>query len=175
LILDPEVLILDEPVSALDVSVQAQVINLLLDLQQARQLSCLVILHDLAVATQMCDRIAVVYLGKIVEEGPAEHVLQHPLHPYAQGLLAAAPRLGTALAEVDGTLVPEGDASPAAKDAHGCRFRNRCYLGSTAEVCSDTEPALRHLGGEGQYVACHLTTSEPPVDWSTCGRSEKHV
>jgi oligopeptide/dipeptide ABC transporter ATP-binding protein len=159
LVLDPEVLILDEPVSALDVSVQAQVINLVIDLQRQRQVSCLVILHDLAVASQMCNRVAVIYLGRIVEQGTAEQVLGRPAHPYTKGLLAAAPRLGVPLESVAEDRLLKGSVD-ATVDSHvGCRFRSRCPLGHDVEICRETDPQLRPLGSQ-QRVACHLAEVE---------------
>jgi oligopeptide/dipeptide ABC transporter ATP-binding protein len=155
LVLNPEILILDEPVSALDVSVQAQVINLLVELQQRREVSYLVILHDLAVATQMCDQVAVIYLGQIVEEGSASAVLSHPHHPYSQGLLAAVPRLGEAVGSEGSQRLIGGDAMLSSSDAQGCRFRSRCPLGHDVEICTQVEPRLRPVGG-GERVACHL-------------------
>jgi oligopeptide/dipeptide ABC transporter ATP-binding protein len=157
LVLSPEILILDEPISALDVSIQAQVINLLMELQQSREVSYLVILHDLAVAAQMCDQLAVIYLGQIVEEGTAEAVLSRPHHPYSQGLLAAVPRLGEALRGEGAQRIIGGEAIPTSSDAQGCRFRSRCPLGHDEEICAQVEPALRPVG-EGGRVSCHLAS-----------------
>lgn len=158
LVLDPAVLILDEPVSSLDVSIQAQVLNLLLDLQQQRRVSYLVILHDLAVATQMCDRIAVIYLGEIVDEGAVRDVLTRPRHPYSQALLAAVPHLGEPVGGGQGERLIGGDATLAAMDMTGCRFRSRCQLGRGREICAEVKPPLRLLEN-GERVACHFAGS----------------
>lgn len=160
LVLDPEVLILDEPVSALDVSVQAQVINLLADLQQERQLSCLIILHDLAVASQISDRLAVMYLGKIVEQGSAVGVLTGPVHPYTQALLASVPRISEPLTALSSSRLVSGDAQARLEDLSGCRFRSRCPRGHDQEVCRIEDPLLLPVGG-GQDVACHLVEHTP--------------
>lgn len=172
LVLNPEVLIFDEPVSALDVSVQAQVINLVMDLQAQRHVSCLIVLHDLAVASQMCDRVAVIYRGRIVERGTAEQVLNHPLHPYTRGLLGAVPRLGVSVATgSDGQLL-QGAADGAAADRAGCRFRSRCHLSQGAQVCQDAEPQLRPLGS-GQMVACHLADQPAPTGSAVAGGADE--
>lgn len=162
LVLNPEVLIFDEPVSALDVSVQAQVINLVMDLQRQRHVSCLIVLHDLAVASQMCDRVAVIYRGRIVEQGTAEQVLNQPLHPYTRGLLAAVPRLGVSVTTGSGAHLLQGSADGMAIDRAGCRFRSRCPLSQGAQICEGAEPQLRRLGS-GQAVACHLADKSVPT------------
>jgi len=172
LVLNPEVLIFDEPVSALDVSVQAQVINLVMDLQRQRQVSCLIVLHDLAVASQMCDRVAVIYRGRIVEQGTAEQVLNHPLHPYTRGLLAAVPRLGVSVATGgDGHLL-QGSADGMAADRAGCRFRSRCPLSQGAQICEEAEPQLRPAGS-GQVVACHLADQPVPTGSVVAGGADE--
>ena len=147
LALQPALLVLDEPVSALDVSVQAQVINLLADLRRRLGLSYVMISHDLAVVGHTCDRIAVMYLGRIVEQGSAEAVLSRPAHPYTQALLSAAGgRKGR-------RVLLAGDPGDAADIPSGCRFRTRCPW--RQEVCAEKEPALLSHGGATE-AACHF-------------------
>jgi oligopeptide transport system ATP-binding protein len=156
LAVDPELLVLDEPVSALDVSVQAQIINLLEDLQRARGLAYLFVAHDLAVVHHTADRIAVMYLGEIVEEGQIDAVFDHPRHPYTEALLAAIPgeggvgrRAGRARGELRSDL----------GNAPGCPFRTRCPL---REARCDTTPPFVQLGA-GRASRCWLAT-DPAFD-----------
>ena len=148
---DPRLLILDEPISALDLSIRAQILNLLEDLQKERGLSYLLVAHDLSVVRHVCDRVAVMYLGIIVETGPSDLVFSAPKHPYTQALLAAAPSLDSARREARTPL--EGDVPTAVAIPSGCRFRTRCPL--AAEICSRDVPPLRDLG-EGRLAACHF-------------------
>ncbi|BBH70272.1 ABC transporter ATP-binding protein [Actinoplanes sp. OR16] len=143
---NPRLLILDEPVSALDVSVQAQVVNLLADLRDRLGLGYLFIAHDLAVVRHLSDRVAVMYLGRIVETGPAEQIYAKPRHPYTAALISAVPQ-GAAN---DG-LVLRGDLPDPANPPSGCRFRTRCPIGADRGICAEKEPAL---GADG--VACHF-------------------
>ncbi|RAJ36856.1 oligopeptide transport system ATP-binding protein [Kitasatospora sp. SolWspMP-SS2h] len=153
LALGPELLLCDEPVSALDVSVQAQVMNLLADLRERLGLACLFIAHDLAVVQYLCDRIAVMYLGRIVETGTREQVYGSPHHPYTRALLAAVPVPDPALR---GTAVEllEGDLPSPADPPSGCRFRTRCP--QAQERCAQEEPALAVRPGAGHPTACHF-------------------
>lgn len=151
LTLRPDVLICDESVSALDVSVQAQVVNLLIDLQQRRGLAYLFIAHDLAVVRQIARRVAVMYLGRLVEVGPAEDVLTHPKHPYTQALLAAVPIPDPAVRPVR-LVVPGEPPSPTAPPP-GCPFHPRCQHPALDARCRTERPDLRSIGAE--RVACH--------------------
>jgi oligopeptide/dipeptide ABC transporter ATP-binding protein len=148
---EPELIIGDEPVSALDVSVQAQVINLLSDLIRDLGLTFVLISHDLSVVRQVADRIAVMYLGRIVEEGPVEQVLNAARHPYTRALLAAAPGQG-------GTAPIEGDVPSPVSPPPGCRFHTRCPHAEA--VCRERMPELE---GEAHRAACHLQHQLPPA------------
>ncbi len=151
LALDPEVLIGDEPVSALDVSIQAQIINLLMDLKKDFDLSLIVISHDLAVVEYLCDRILVMYLGKIIEEAPYADLYNSPKHPYTQALLSAAP-VSDPLA-VKKRILLEGDVPSPIDPPSGCRFHTRCP--QKMDICSQEEPYFSNMG-DGHMVACHL-------------------
>ncbi|MBC56863.1 MAG: peptide ABC transporter ATP-binding protein [Confluentimicrobium sp.] len=149
LALGPELLVLDEPVSALDVSIQAQIVNLLEDLQRDRGLSYVFVSHDLGVVRHISDRIAVMYLGRIVEEAPRGTFYAGPLHPYSRALLDAVPRPDPARRRETAARIgdPPNPASPPA----GCRFHPRCPF--AADICKTEPPALRDFGG--RHAACH--------------------
>ena len=150
LTLRPRLIILDEPTSGLDVSVQASVLKLFRRLQETFALTYLFISHDLAVVRAMCRRVAVMYLGKIVEVGEAAALFEAPRHPYTQSLLAAVPRIGERRVTQDFSL--EGEPPNPRDVPSGCRFRTRCPLAQ--KICADQEPPLRAIGG--RLVACHL-------------------
>jgi len=159
LAVEPKVIIADEPVSALDVSIQAQVMNLLEDLRREFGLAFLFISHDLGVVRHFCDRIAVMYLGRIVEIGTREAIYGEPRHPYTQALLSANPDLGV----VRGTPPRErirltGDVPSPINPPSGCRFRTRCW--KAEDVCAETEPPLEEKS-DGQWAACHFAA--PPT------------
>jgi peptide/nickel transport system ATP-binding protein len=150
LTLRPRMVILDEPTSGLDVSVQASVLKLFRGLQETFALTYLFISHDLAVVRAMCQRLAVMYLGKIVESGDTRSVFTEPRHPYTRSLLAAVPRIGGRRVTLESVLAGE---PPNPRDVPtGCRFRTRCPL--AAEVCAVEEPPLREVAG--RLVACHF-------------------
>jgi oligopeptide transport system ATP-binding protein len=152
LALRPKLIIADEPVSALDVSIQAQIINLLEDLQDEFELTYIVVAHDLGVVRHVADRVAVMYLGKIVELGPADEVYANPVHPYTEALLSAVPIPDPKANAARTERVLEGDVPSPANPPEACRFHTRCPYAT--EICSEVEPQLEEHRRR-QYAACH--------------------
>jgi peptide/nickel transport system ATP-binding protein len=157
LALEPDVIVADEPVSALDVSIQAQILNLMRDLQRRKGLTYLFVSHDLSVVRYMSDTIGVMYLGKLVEVGPADAVYVSPQHPYTKGLIESAPAADVGAKR---TFAIKGELASAINPPSGCRFRTRCPIAQ--EVCARIEPKLQSVGGP-QKVACHFPLPAIPV------------
>jgi oligopeptide/dipeptide ABC transporter ATP-binding protein len=159
LALHPRLIIADEPVSALDVSIRAQVINLLDDLQDTLGLTYIFIAHDLGVVRHVSDRIAVMYLGKIVELSPAEELYARPVHPYTEALLSAVPVPDPDLSARRERIVLEGDVPSPVAPPPGCRFSPRCRYAT--DICRTEEPPLVPHGGDDHLAACHHPLNAP--------------
>jgi oligopeptide/dipeptide ABC transporter ATP-binding protein len=157
LALQPKLIIADEPVSALDVSIQAQILNLLRELQREFELTLILISHDLSVVRHMCDRVAVMYLGKIVEIADSDALYLHPRHPYTGALLSAVPVPDPALAERKQRAVPGGDVPSPTNPPPACRFHTRCF--KMQQICAEQEPLLEGKAAN-HLAACHFPLTE---------------
>lgn len=152
LVLKPDFIVADEPVSMLDVSIRAEVLNLMVDLMEKHNVAFLYVTHDLALARHLCNRISIMYLGKIVESGYTEDIIYEPLHPYTKALMAAVPVPDPESKRAE--VVIKGEIPSPINPPSGCRFHTRCpsYIG---DICRLQEPKLANVG-KGRYVACHL-------------------
>lgn len=155
LVLDPKFIIADEPISALDVSIQAQIINLMVDLQKERGITYLFISHDLSVVEHISQRVAVMYLGDLVEIASRDDLYRKPLHPYTQALLSAAP-IPDPDAHIN-RIILQGDIPSPSNPPSGCKFHTRCPRAT--EICKKERPTLKSVGPDHQ-VSCHLVTGE---------------
>jgi peptide/nickel transport system ATP-binding protein len=167
LILEPKLIVADEPVSALDVSIQAQILNLMKRLQSERDLTYVLISHDLSVVRYLADRMGVMYLGKLVETGTAAEVYERPAHPYTAGLLRSVPEPDPAKARKDSEAAISGELPSAVNPPSGCRFRTRCPRAQA--LCAEQEPPMRAFHMASHQAACHFPLQTPEIDSGAAG------
>ncbi len=170
LALNPKFIVCDEPIAALDVSIQAQVVNLLEDLQEQFGLTYLFISHDLSMVRHIATRVAVMYLGKVVELAPREHLYSDPLHPYTKALLSAVPEPDPSLARTNERIILKGDVPSPANPPQGCNFCTRCP--SVMDICQKMEPDYREVH-PGRFTACHLYNDTNDTADQTAGPEAK--
>ncbi len=161
LTLNPQLIVADEPVSALDVSIQSQILNMMKGLQERHHLSYIMISHDLAVVKYLADRIGVMYLGKLVEVGPAQAIYEEAVHHYTKGLIDTIPVADPVIAKAKARTIITGELPSAMEPPSGCRFRTRCPVAQ--DFCGEEEPPLR-LFGPGHFAACHFPLREPVAE-----------
>jgi oligopeptide/dipeptide ABC transporter ATP-binding protein len=171
LTLRPRMIVCDEIVAALDVSIQADVLNLLADLQREMNLTYVFITHDLGVVSHISDRIAVMYLGRFMEMGPAEMLAERPLHPYTEALLSAEPVALPSDKRTERRILLEGEIPSPIHPPSGCRFRTRCPF--AADICAQQVPEWRDFGA-GQHVACHFAGEVTGENARTTARSDRN-
>ncbi|MER8627859.1 oligopeptide/dipeptide ABC transporter ATP-binding protein [Mesorhizobium sp. M1143] len=152
LALNPDFIVCDEPIAALDVSIQAQVVNLLKDLQEQFSLTYLFVSHDLSMVRHLCDHVAVMYLGKVMELGPRDLIYKDPMHPYTKALLSAVPVPDPRVERARHRIILAGDVPSPANPPSGCRFRTRCPV--AFDRCTAEQPAWRKVAGD-RWIACH--------------------
>jgi oligopeptide transport system ATP-binding protein len=171
LALNPKFIVCDEPIAALDVSIQAQVVNLLEDLQERLGLTYLFISHDLSMVRHIADRVAVMYLGKIVELAPRDGLYASPQHPYTQALLSAVPEPDPARAQAKKRTILGGDVPSPAKPPEGCNFCTRCP--QVMDICRRVDPEFREVA-PGRFAACHLLndTAHPAAGHAAAGQAQ---
>ena len=153
LAVDPEFIVCDEPISALDVSIQAQIVNMLEELQDEMRLTYLFIAHDLSMVKHISNRVGIMYLGKLVEISDSEEIYNNPVHPYTKALLSAIPIPDPDIAKSKQRIILEGDIPSPIDPPPGCRFMSRCRY--VKEICKEEEPKLKEVS-PGHCVACHL-------------------